>query len=109
MPPSSFNEQFKPVAFTDDELKEYQQILLNPAFQKALVIINSNRPACTINGQDIPAQEESRRLNQIRGWELYHAALIKVGMPIEEKKQQKQLKINYQDPEHNIIKPETEQ
>lgn len=105
MPPSNFEDEFRPVTFTDDELKDYQQILLNPAFQKALIIVNNMRPPCSL-GDGVPAQEESRRLNQIRGWELYHAALLKIGMPKEEAKEYKPLKENWQNPDHNIIKPE---
>jgi len=105
VPPSSFGEEFQPVEFTDEERKAYQQILLNPAFQKALILVNNLRPSCFITGHEITTQKESRKLNQLKGWELYHAALMKVGMPEEEKKEYKQLKESWQDPDHNIIKP----
>ncbi len=110
-PPPSFNDYLVPPSFTDKELKEYQQILISPVYQKALLIAEQYKPSeyiGVVEGYVTNDNQEAKRLSKIQGWREHYTAMMKIGLPPVEKKSRKEIPVSYQDPEQDFKQTNTD-
>ena len=99
VPPRNFNEYVDPLSFNDDEISRYQQILLDPVFQKGMRIAEMKKPSAHTSDDAIKV------VSKIQGWELHYAALMMVGIQPKPKKENKPLKNDWQE-QSDIFKTE---